>query len=190
MGQNDGGVQLETAEARLLLELVGPEPGILVSELEKLAIYAGENTRIDRKDILKLVGAGRVETILEDPRCGVLAGQARLAAEHFVETLIAGGEEPVLLLAAMSASLLQAALCRPLRLRTRIDIDEACRLAGMPSFAVEKTRKQHAHLGPSRVDQLPATLKRADLDLKGGSTLSPRIVLETFLIRLALPRAD
>ena len=34
---------LEPAEARLLLELVGPESGVLVSELEKLSIYAGRN---------------------------------------------------------------------------------------------------------------------------------------------------
>ena len=36
---------------------------------------------------------------------------------------------------------------------------------------------------PSRVDQLPATLLRADLDLKGGIALEPRIILETLLDR-------
>ncbi len=181
------GTQLELAEARLLLELVGPEPGILVSELEKLSIYAGENSRIYRKDILKLVGAGRVETIWKTLDAA-LAGQVRLALEH-LETLMAAGEEPVGLLAAMSASLLKLHYAGHFR-AARIDVSEACRIAGIPSFAVEKTRKQHAHLGPRRVDHLPATLQRADLDLKGGSTLAPRIILETFLIGLALPRTD
>ena len=63
-------------------------------------------------------------------------------------------------------------------------------MAGIPSFAVEKTGKQHAHLGPRRVDQLPATLLRADLDLKGGSSLEPRVVLEQLLVGLSRPRAD
>jgi DNA polymerase III subunit delta len=181
------GTQLEPAEARLLLELVGPESGILVSELEKLSVYAGESKRIDRKDILKLVGSGRVETIWKTLDAA-LGGQVRLALEH-LETLMAAGEEPVGLLAAMSASLLKLHFAGHFR-AARLDVDEACRLAGIPSFAVEKTRKQHAHLGPGRVDRLPATLQRADLDLKGGSTLSPRVILEKLLIGLALPRTD
>jgi DNA polymerase-3 subunit delta len=180
-------VGLEPAEARLLLELVGPESGILVAEIEKLSIYAAETKRIDRKGILKLVGAGRVETIWKTLDAA-LAGQVRPALEH-LDTLLTGGEEPVGMLAAMSANLMKLHAAGHFR-AARLNIDEACRLAGIPSFAVEKTRKQHAHLGPSRVDQLPATLQRADLDLKGGSALEPRIILETLLIRLALPRTD
>jgi DNA polymerase-3 subunit delta len=181
------GAQLDAAEARLLLELVGPESGILVAELEKLSIYAAETKRINKKDILKLVGAGRVETIWKTLDAA-LAGQVRTAIEH-LDSLITDGEEPVGLLAAMSANLLKLHHAGQLR-AARLDLEEACRLAGIPSFAFDKTRKQHAHLGPARVDQLPATLQRADLDLKGGSTLDPRVILETFLIRLALPRAD
>jgi DNA polymerase-3 subunit delta len=181
------GVELAPAEARLLLELVGPESGILVSELEKLSIYTAETKRIDRKDILKLVGAGRVETIWKTLDAA-LVGQTRLALEH-LDGLIAAGEEPVAMLAAMSASLLKLHHAGYLR-AARLNIDDACREAGIPSFAVEKTRKQHAHLGPLRVDLLPAVLKRADLDLKGGSALEPRVILEKFLIHLALPRTD
>jgi DNA polymerase-3 subunit delta len=60
----------------------------------------------------------------------------------------------------------------------------------MPSWAVEKTGKQHAHLGPRRVDRLPELLLRADLDLKGGAALDPRVVLELLMVELARPRAD
>jgi DNA polymerase III subunit delta len=89
----------------------------------------------------------------------------------------------------MSASLLKVHHAGRLR-GARLPLEEACRIAGMPSFAVEKTGKQHAHLGPRRVDQLPATLLRADLDLKGGSSLEPRVVLEQLLVGLSRPRAD
>ena len=179
--------QLAVQEARLLLELVGPETGILMAELEKLTIYVAETKRIEKNDILKLVGAGRVETIWKTLDAA-LAGHVAVALEH-LDTLMSAGEEPVGLLAAMSASLLKLHHAGHLR-AARLNVDEACRLAGIPSFAVEKTRKQHAHLGPARVDGLPGTLQRADLDLKGGSTLDPRVTLETFLIRLALPRSD
>jgi DNA polymerase-3 subunit delta len=179
--------QLDPEAARLLVELVGPEAGILATEVEKLAVYAGDSKRIDRQDIVKVVGAGRVETIWKTLDAA-LAGQARVALEH-LDQLLASGDEPTPLLAAMSVSLLKTHHAGRLR-AARLNLDEACRLAGIPPFAVEKTRKQHAHLGPSRVDQLPALLLRADLDLKGGSTLEPRVVLESLLIRLALPRTD
>jgi DNA polymerase-3 subunit delta len=93
------------------------------------------------------------------------------------------------MLAAMATTLQKVHHAGGLR-AARLNLDEACRLAGIPSFAVERTRSQHAHLGPSRVDQLPAMLVRADLDLKGGSLLEPRIVLEMLLVALAVPRSD
>jgi DNA polymerase III subunit delta len=187
MGRAKFETQLGAQEARLLLELVGPESGVLMAELEKLTIYVAEARRIEKNDILKLVGAGRVETIWK-ALDAALGGQGPLALDH-LDTLIAAGEEPVGLLAAMSANLLKLHHAGRLR-AARLNVDEACLLAGIPSFAVEKTRKQHAHLGPTRVDQLPANLQRADLDLKGGSSLNPRVILEKFLIQLALPRSD
>ena len=179
--------QLDPAASRLLVELVGPEAGVLASEVEKLAVYAGESKRIDRKDVARLVGAGRVETIWKTLDAAT-TGQGRIALEH-LDSLLAAGEEPVLALAAMSASLLKVHHAGRLR-AARLNLDEACRLAGIPPFAVDKTRRQHAHLGPSRVDQLPALLLRADLDLKGGSLLEPRVILERLLLRLAVPRVD
>ena len=56
------------AAANLLVELVGLEIGILASELEKLAVYAGESKRIERADVARMVGAGRVETVWKAAR--------------------------------------------------------------------------------------------------------------------------
>jgi DNA polymerase-3 subunit delta len=179
--------QLEPAAANLLVELVGLEIGILTAEVEKLAVYAGESKRIERGDVAQMVGAGRVETVWKALDAAT-TGQARAALE-LLDTLLAAGEAPVMLLAAMSASLLKVHHAGRLR-GARLPLDEACRIAGIPLFAVEKTGKQHAHLGPRRVDRLPATLLRADLDLKGGSSAEPRVVLERLLVSLARPRTD
>jgi DNA polymerase-3 subunit delta len=179
--------QLATDAARLLVELVGPEAGLLASEVEKLSVYAGETKRIERADIIALVGAGRVETIWKALDAAT-TGEAREALKH-LEDLLGAGEQPVQMLAAMSSSLLKIHHAGRLR-AARVKLDEACRLAGIQPFALDKTRKQHAHLGPQRVDQLPATLLKADLDTKGGSSLDPRTILEILLVRLALPRID
>jgi DNA polymerase-3 subunit delta len=178
---------LEPDAARLLVELVGAEVGLLASEVGKLATYVGTSGRIRRQDVSQMVGAGRVETIwrvLDAATTGKAAG-----ALDDLDRLLTSGEHPVGLLAAMSASLRKLHHAGALRAARR-EIGEACREAGVPPFAVEQTRKQHAHLGPRRVDGLPAQLLRADLDLKGGSTLEPRVVLERFLVMLAQPRQD
>jgi DNA polymerase-3 subunit delta len=134
-----------------------------------------------------MVGAGRVETIWKALDAAT-TGQGG-AALQLIDNLLGAGEIPVVMLAAMSASLVKVYHAGRLR-AGRVSLEEACRVAGIPPFAVEKTGKQHAHLGPRRVDLLPATLLRSDLDLKGGTQLDPRVVLEILLARLSRPRTD
>jgi DNA polymerase III subunit delta len=179
--------QLEADAARLLVELVGNEAGILASEVEKLAVYVGTAGRIRRGDVAKMVEAGRIETVWKVLDAAT-AGQAAPALTH-LESLLAAGEHPIKVLAAFTFTLLRIHHAGRLR-AAGLGLDEACRIAGIRDFAVEKTRRQHAHLGPSRVDHIPAMLLKADLDLKGGTLLDPRVVLEDLLVRLALPRAD
>lgn len=181
------GAQLDPAAANLLVELVGLEIGILTAEVEKLAVYAGEAKRIERADVGRMVGAGRVETVWKALDAAT-TGQGQAALE-LLDNLLAAGEAPVMLLAALSASLLKVHHAGRLR-RARLSLEEACRVAGIPPFAVNKTGEQHAHLGPRRVDLLPVTLLRADLDLKGGSSAEPRVVLERLVAGLSRPRSD
>lgn len=182
--------KLDREAADLLVELVGPEAGLLASEVQKLAVYVGERRRIQAADVKRMVGAGRVEAIwevLEQATTGH-SGQAL----DLLDRLLTSGEHPVGLLAAMSASLRRVYHAGQLR-RARRTLEEACQEAGIPTYrrqAIELVRKQHAHLGPARVDRLPADLLRADLDLKGFSQLPPRVVLERLLVNLASPRLD
>jgi DNA polymerase-3 subunit delta len=183
------GTRLDADAARQLIELVGPESGILAAEVEKLSVYAGTTARIERDDVIRLVGAGRVETIW---KCldAATTGQAGAALVQ-LDNLLAAGEQPVLALAGMSAALMKLHHAGLLR-AARLNLDEACRIAGIfqNASAIEKTRRQHTHLGPSRVDRLPEMLLRADLDLKGGTALEAKAVLELLLVRLAEPRKD
>jgi DNA polymerase-3 subunit delta len=181
------GAEMDTETARLLLELAGSEIGVLASGVEKLAVYVGESRKIRHADVTTMVEAGRMETVwkvIDDATTGQTA-----SAVIDVNNLIAGGEHPIKILAALSSSLLKTHHAGRLR-AGRLPLEEACRIAGIRDFGFEKTRRQHAHLGPARVDQLPAMMLQADLDLKGGSLLEPRVVLEQLLVRLALPRKD
>lgn len=181
--------RLEHDAANLLVELVGPEIGLLASEVEKLATYVGATNPIRRADVARMVGAGRVETIWQLLDAATL-GKAKEALAD-LDRLITAGEHPVGLLAAMSSSLRKIHHAGELR-RRRVEAREACQEAGIPAFpnSVEKLKKQHAHLGPTRVGRLPERLLQADLDLKGASMLPPRTVLERLIIDLARPRED
>ncbi|MGC8640993.1 MAG: DNA polymerase III subunit delta [Isosphaeraceae bacterium] len=179
--------QLETDAAKLLVELVGVEVGLLAAEVEKLAVYVGSVGVIRRADVARMVEAGRIETVWKVIDSATLGQGAAAIAD--LDDLLAAGEPPVKVLAAFTSSLQRLHHAGQLRAR-RVPLEEACRIAGIREFFIDKTRRQHAHLGPSRVDRIPAMLLKADLDLKGNSALDPRIILEELLIQLALPRTD
>ncbi|WP_435015931.1 DNA polymerase III subunit delta [Tundrisphaera sp. TA3] len=181
------GVRLDNDAAQLLVDLVGPEIGLLAMEVEKLAVYVGERASIGRQDVARMVGAGRVETVwrtLEEATVG--HGGEALAD---LDRLMASGEHPVKLLAGFGYPLLKLHHAGRLR-RARLDHKEACRIAEINHYGVEKARQQHAHLGPDRVERLPEMLLQADLDLKGESSLDGRIVMERLFVELARKRRD
>ena len=180
-------VKLDSDAAALLLELIGPDVGLLVAEVEKLAVYVGERAKVHHDDVARIVGAGRIETVWKMIEAAA-TGHGPLALEH-LDGLLAAGEHPVGLLAQLSSSLGKVHHAGYLR-QKRVELREACSAAGIQPWGVERTRQQHAHLGPSRVDRLPRMLLQADLDLKGASQLSPRVVLERLIVELASPRKD
>ncbi len=57
------GKRIEPAAANKLAELIGAEAGALASEVEKLAMYAGDRPQITADDVRELVGLSREEKI-------------------------------------------------------------------------------------------------------------------------------
>ncbi len=185
--QSHADVKIDDEAASLLVDLVGPEIGLLHMEIEKLAVYVGDRKAVNRTDVARMVGSGRVETIWRALEAAT-TGNMSEALEDF-DRLVASGEAPVRIIAAMGYSLRNVHHAGQLR-RAKLDLADACRQAGIYSSHVEQTRRQHAHLGPGRVDQLPAMLLKADLDLKGNSSLIPRVILERLVVQLASKRKD
>ena len=181
------GLKLREEAARLLVELVGADVGLLASELEKLACYVGEQKEAGAEDVAKIVGGGRVETIWAILDAATTGESGKALGE--LDRLLASGEPPIKLLAGVSASLSKLHHAGMLR-SGRVEAREACKRAGIPPFAVEKAIRQHGHLGPDRVSAIPDTLLKADLDLKGTSQLPPRTILERLIVGLARPRRD
>jgi DNA polymerase-3 subunit delta len=176
--------ELAAAAAELLVDLVGAEMGRLDQELAKLTLYVGSAPRIESADVDTLVGNSREENTW---KIFDLIGSGRpKEALALLERLFQQGDDPFKTLGAFSHSL--RGLTRAARLNARgVPLAAALGQAGIPPFAHRTAEAQMRHLGRRRIDRLYDWLLQTDLGFKGSSPLSPRMLLESLVVRLARP---
>ena len=177
---------LDADAAGWLVELAGPEMGVLDQELAKLAVYVGDAKAISREDVDRLVGRGRnAETfaIFEKIAAGRPADALAL-----LERLIEQGEDPLALLGAFSWQLRQLGQVNSY-LRSGLGPAAAMDRAEVKPFTRGRVDTLLRHLGRRRLDMLYDWLLEADLGMKGSSQLPPRVIMERLVVKLARPRA-
>jgi DNA polymerase-3 subunit delta len=176
------GKQLAPAAAELLVELVGPEMGLLDQELLKLAIYVGDRPGIEVDDVDRLVGSSRAETTWKIFDA-IGAGQTAEALT-ILNRLFDQGEEPLKILGGFGYQLRR--LAKTARLHQQgMPLSAAMETAGVNAYGRKGFEQQLRHLGPRRAARLYDWLLEANSGLKGGSVLPPRMLLERLVIRLA-----
>jgi DNA polymerase-3 subunit delta len=179
------GKELAPPAARLLVDLVGADMGLLDQELAKLAVYAGDAARIETADVDKLVGSSRSENTWKIFDL-IGTGQAALALE-LLNRLLDQGEEPLRLLGAFSLQLRRLAQAGRLHAQG-VSLGESLEQAGVPPFARRQAEQQMRHLGRRRLDSLYDWLLQADAGIKGASPLPPRTLMERLVVQLARGR--
>jgi DNA polymerase-3 subunit delta len=179
---------LSAAAADLLVERIGPELGLLDQELAKLALTAGEDRKITAEMISTSVGGWRTKTTWEmlDAALDGHVADAMLQLDR----LLSSGEQPIGILAQISASLRRFAAATRLVIAAeaagrRSNLREVLERAGVKPFVLQKAERQLRLLGRERGRQLYGWLLQADLDLKGESTMPARLILERLIVRLA-----
>ncbi len=176
------GKQLVAAAARLLVDLVGSEMGLLDQELAKLAAYVGDAKRIDVADVDALVGASRSENTW---KIFDLIGDGKTdEALTLLDRLFGQGEDPFRLLGAFSMQLRRLAQAGRLTAQGT-SIQAALDDVGVPPFGRAAAEKQMRRLGRSRLGKLYDWLLQIDLGLKGLSPLPPRTLFERLVVELA-----
>lgn len=182
--ESEYGCQLQPAAARMLVDLVGPELGLLDQELAKLAVYVGGGRQIAVEAVDRLVGSSRAESafkILE------AVGEGRPAkALDLLERLFDQGEDEMRVLGAFSYQLRRLAQAARLA-RQGTPLSRALDEVGIQYWARDKAEQQLRHLGPHRASLLFDWLVEVDLGMKGSSQLSWRLLLERLVVRLAQP---
>ncbi|MCC6125776.1 MAG: DNA polymerase III subunit delta [Pirellulales bacterium] len=180
---------LAPAAANELVEIIGPELGLLDQEIAKLALAAGGES-IEPRMVKQYVGGWRAKTTWEMLDLA-LDGKVREAMLQ-LDRLLSSGEQPIGILAQISASLRRFAAATRLMLLAeaagrRTALPDALQRAGMKPFVLQKSAIQLRRLGRGRGAKLYEWLLEADLDLKGDSAMPPRLILERLIVRLAAP---
>ena len=183
-------VKLPQPAAEMLVEIVGPELGLLDQEVAKLALLADKDRKISPELVSRAVGGWRAKTTWEMLDAAMDGKVGEAVAQ--LDRLLASGEQPVGILGQISASLRRFAAATRLIVQTeavgrRPVLKTALEEAGVRAFVLQKAERQLRRLGRQRGSQLYGWLLEADMDLKGFSSLPPRLVLERLIVRLAAP---
>lgn len=191
--QKQHDAKLEAIAAEQLLELVGPEFGLLDQELAKLALFAGPGGKIDVQMVRDVVGGWRTQTIWEliDAAADGDAGEALKQLDR----LLQAGEHPVALFGQISWSLRRFAAATRIyqeaeQTKQRIPLREALIQAGIPHWnkkGLERAELQLKQLSRGRAGRIYQWLLETDLALKGSHS-NPhraRFALEQLFLRMA-----
>jgi DNA polymerase-3 subunit delta len=179
------GKKLDADAAGWLIELAGPEMGLLDQEIAKLAVYVGDRPAVTREDVDEMVGRGRAaETFKIFEAIGAGKPAEALA---ILNRLMEQGEEPLAVLGAFSWQLRKMAAAARLH-RAGKSLPQAIADAGF-QWGRDRVETQMRHLGRRRLDMLFDWLLEANLAMKSTGEFDDRLILERLLVRLARPRA-
>jgi len=189
---------LDAADA--LLDILGPEMGLLDAELNKLALLAEPGPKgptITAELVTKHVGGWRVQQAwgMID---AAAEGRAKEALD-LLDKLLNAGMEPIGLLAQMAAILRRFTVATRIVQRgeadgRRVPVASALASAGVKTWpaAMQKAESQIKQLGRDRAGAILHWLYEADLAVKGSHS-SPhrsRQILERLILRMArVPQA-
>ena len=184
--------QLPAGGAQLLIELTDCEFGRMDQELQKLALYADDNGKVDQKTIKAAVGGWRSRTMWEAIDAAT-EGDAKRSLE-LLDQLLRSGEHPLALFGQMSWSLRRYAtateiVMRQLRSGQKPDLGLAIKTAGFRAWggelAAAETRIKQ--LGRERAGLMMDWLLEADLALKRTHSKEDRgrLVLETLFAKMS-----
>jgi DNA polymerase-3 subunit delta len=173
--------QLTAEAARLLVDLVGAEMGVLDQEIAKLACFVGDRTRITPEEVDKLVGHSRMNNVWQ-MLDAVAAGQLDVALRT-LNFLFEQGNDAYALLGATIWQLRQVAQVARLQ-RQGQSADASMSQVGIHAFSRERVQRQLRHLGP-RATQLFGWLLEIDEGFKSSGALAPRTLLERLVVKLA-----
>ena len=171
---------LSSDAANILLNRVGPRPGILAKELEKTLIYAGNKKSISGKEVSEVVGESKLENTFA--LTDALKTKNPEKALRLLNNQIDHGEEPIKILGTIAWQFRMIWEVKHFQ-RQKISLNQIAKTIGANPYAVEKAM-QHSHRFSTK--QLRGgylELVKADRSLKSTSK-EPLAVMQTLILNL------
>lgn len=164
--------------ADILVTIFGTDPFRLENEVEKLALYTGENTEIEKKDLAFSAGFTRIETPYDLPDL-IISGQLSTALELTSKALMSGISEMQLLY------ILKNYFSRICISYNSNDIKEVMAKCRIPFFAAKIAMNQCRRIRPAAIYQGLSAIFQAEYSLK-SARFRPDLVIELLVMRLFL----
>jgi len=184
------GIALRRGPSELLLDLVGPEFGVLDQQLAKLALFAGHDGEITPELVRDVVGGWRTKTIWELIDRAVEGNAAEALTQ--LDQLLQSGEKPIAFFGQIAWSLRRFAAATRIfqqaeRGGRRMSLRAALQESGVRKGALQHAERSMKQLGRERAGALYQWLLDADLALKGTHSQDhrARLVLEQLFVRMA-----
>jgi len=170
------GKKINLQVADMLVAIFGTDPYRLENEVEKLALYTGERTEIEKKDLAFSAGFTKIETPYDLPDL-IVSGQLTAALELTSRALMSGISEMQLLYILKNHF---SRLCVSCNSR---DIKEVMARGKMPFFAARIVMGQSRKIKPEAVFGGLSEIFRAEYSLK-SARFRPDVVIELLVIKL------
>jgi DNA polymerase-3 subunit delta len=192
--KKEHGVKLETPAAEEMVDLVGPELGLLDTDLAKLALFVEPGQAISADLVRDIVGGWRTKNLFELMDAAA-EGNARDALIG-LNKLLSMGEAPQALFGQMAWSLRRFADAMSIidhaeRSGRTMRLAQALQEVGV-KYKLPEAEKQLRLIGRQRARKLHEWLLEADLALKGSHSHADRgrFVLEELIVRLSSQARD
>jgi DNA polymerase-3 subunit delta len=187
------GATLTGPGAQLLIDLVGPQLGMLDQDLAKLSLYLKPSEKITPELVQEVIGGWRAKTVWE--MVDAAADGDAAEAIRQLDLALQSGEHPQALYGQIAWSLRRFTVATRIfvaaeRKGRRMPIRDALEQAGFrawPQQALANAEKQILQLGRQRAGKMLQWLLDADLALKGSHSAPDRarFVLEHLFFRMA-----
>jgi DNA polymerase III subunit delta len=169
------GLELAEEAAPLLVELVGDDPGLLGTELEKAALAGGpDNRRVGLSEIEAVVGPRRARSIFELLRAVEAGDRGRSLA--LLQALLDAGEEPLVVLGMLTRDARAAWQVKEWRRRGRSP-EEIARALRRPPGAISALCARVDAMAPGQAARGLARCWESERRLKLGANARAELTL-------------
>jgi DNA polymerase-3 subunit delta len=176
----ESGHTLSAGATRLMIERIGPKPGLLAGELEKVITFTGKAKSIDEQAVMEVVGETKLEKIFD--LTDALKTKNPSKALRILRNHLEHGEQPVQLLGMIAWQFRliwevkhhQTTGTPPSRIAQKM---------GVAPFQAEQALRYTGKFSEGQLRDGFRSLFRADRELK-GSGKTPEGILETLVLNL------